>query len=331
MRRFVIHGKWRAVRALALLGFAALSVAPAAAQPYPSRLVKIIVPQTPGGATDVFGRKIAQALSEKWGQPVIVENRAGAGGTVGTDVVAKAPADGYTLLVTYAGSQAINQSLYAKLPFDSVKDFQTVATLAVTPFFLVAHPGVPAKNLREFITLVREKPDFYTYASSGNGSVNHLLGEMLKAESGAKILHVPYRGVAPSLTDLIGGQVHTAFASIPSVLQLIQSGQVRALAISSAKRVAVAPDVPTIAESGFPDFDVNPWWGILAPAGTDAAVVRKINADVGEILRSQEMIAFLATQGAEPLISLPEEFLKTLEADVEKWRKVVKAAGVTLN
>jgi tripartite-type tricarboxylate transporter receptor subunit TctC len=316
---------------LAVLAFVALLIAPAMAQPYPSRLVKIIVPQTPGGATDVFGRKIAQALSEKWGQPVIVENRAGAGGTVGTDLVAKAPADGYTLLVTYAGSQAINQSLYAKLPFDSVKDFQTVATLAVTPFFLVAHPGIGAKDLREFLVLVRQKPDFYTYASSGNGSVNHLLGEMLKAESGAKILHVPYRGVAPSLTDLIGGQVHTAFASVPSVLQLIQGGQVRALAISSAKRAAVAPDVPTIAESGFPDFDVNPWWGILAPAGTDPAIVSKINADVGEILRSKEMIAFLASQGAEPLISSPQEFLKTLEADVEKWRKVVKAAGVTLN
>lgn len=318
------------LRFLALFaGLASLGL-PAAAQPYPSRLVKIVVPQTPGGATDVFARKIAQALGERWGQPVIVENRAGAAGTLGTDAVAKAPADGYTLLVTYAGSQAINQSLYAKLPFDSVKDFQTVATLAVTPFFLVSNPGLPAKTLGEFLALAREQPDHYTYASSGNGSVNHLLGEMLKAETGVKILHVPYRGVAPSLTDLIGGQVHAAFASVPSVLQMIRGGQVRGLAVSSAKRIAVAPDIPAIAET-IPNFDVNPWWGILAPAGTDQAIVRKINADVAEILRSKEMIDFLATQGAEPLIMSPEQFLQILQADVEKWAKVVKAAGVTLN
>jgi tripartite-type tricarboxylate transporter receptor subunit TctC len=324
MRRSKFAWAWAALVVCSL-------AVPAAAQQYPSRVVKIIVPQTPGGATDVFGRKMAQILSERWGQPVVVENRAGAGGSVGTDAVAKAAPDGYTLLVTYAGSQAINQSLYAKLPFDSVKDFQTIATLASTPFFLVANPGLPAKNVQEFVALAREKPDHYTYASSGNGSVNHLLGEMLKAESGVKILHIPYRGVAPSLTDLIGGQVHTAFASVPSVLKLIQGGQVRGLAVSSTKRAAVAPDIPTIAESGFPTFDVNPWWGILGPAGMDPAIVRKINADVAEILRTKEMVDFLAAQGAEPLIASPEQFLAMLQADVEKWAKVVKAAGVTLN
>jgi tripartite-type tricarboxylate transporter receptor subunit TctC len=306
-------------------------VTPAAAQPYPSRIVKLIVPQTPGGATDVFARKIGQLLSEKWGQPVVIENRAGAGGVVGTDVVAKSAPDGYTLLVTYAGSQAINPSLYQKIPFDSVKDFQTIATLASTPFVLIVHPKLPAKDLAEYVALARARPDALTYASSGNGSVNHLLGEMLKTEAGIKMLHVPYRGVAPAITDVIGGQVDSAFSSVPSVLQMVQTDKVRALAISSAKRVAAAPEIPTIAESGFPGFDVNPWWGILAPAGIDATIVRKINEDVANILRTKEMIDFLAAQGAEPLITSPEAFLKILEADVVKWAEVVKSAGVTLN
>ena len=306
-------------------------VTPAAAQPYPSRVVKLIVPQTPGGATDVFARKIGQLLSEKWGQPVVIENRAGAGGVVGTDVVAKSAPDGYTLLVTYAGSQAINPSLYPKIPFDSVNDFQTIATLASTPFVLIVHPKLPAKNLAEYVALARARPDALTYASSGNGSVNHLLGEMLKTEAGIKMLHVPYRGVAPAITDVIGGQVDSAFSSVPSVLQMVQTDKVRALAISSAKRVAAAPEIPTIAESGFPGFDVNPWWGILSPAGIDVTIVRKINEDVANILGTKEMIDFLAAQGAEPLITSPEAFLKILEADVVKWAKVVKSAGVTLN
>ena len=308
-----------------------LLVTPAAAQPYPSRVVKLIVPQTPGGATDVFARKIGQLLSEKWGQPVVIENRAGAGGVVGTDVVAKSAPDGYMLLVTYAGSQAINPSLYQKIPFDSVKDFQTVATLASTPFVLIVHSKLPAKDLAEYVALARARPDALTYASSGNGSVNHLLGEMLKTEAGIKMLHVPYRGVAPAITDVIGGQVDSAFSSVPSVLQMVQTDKVRALAISSAQRIAAAPEIPTIAESGFPGFDVNPWWGILAPAGIDVTIVRKINEDVANILRTKEMIDFLAAQGAEPLITSPEAFLKILEADVVKWAKVVKSAGVTLN
>lgn len=309
----------------------ALSAIPAIAQPYPSRVVKLIVPQTPGGATDVFARKVGQLLSEKWGQPVVVENRAGAGGVVGSDVVAKSPPDGYTLLVTYAGSQAINPSLYPKIPFDSVKDFQTVATIASTPFILIVNPNLPAKTMADYVALARAKPGALTYASSGNGSVNHLLGEMVKFEAGIRILHVPYRGVAPAITDVIGGQVDSAFSSVPSVLQMIQTEKVRALAVSSGKRIAAAPEIPTIAESGFPGFDVNPWWGILAPAGLDPAITKKINADVGDILRTKDMVDFLATQGAEPLISSPEEFLKTLEADIVTWSKVVKNAGVTLN
>src|SRR4029079_6952327 len=250
------------VSALAL----ACATLPAAAQ-YPTRVVKLIVPQTPGGATDVFARKVGQMLSEKWGQPVVIENRAGAGGVVGTDTVAKSAPDGYTLLVTYAGSQAINPALYPKIPFNSVNDFTLVATLASTPFILMVNPKLPAKSLAEYIALARAKPDALTYASSGNGSVNHLLGEMVKSEAGIRMLQVPDRGVAPAITDVIGGQVDSAFSSVPSVLQFVQAGQVRALAVSSGKRIAAAPYIPTIAEQGFPGFDVNPWRGVLAAAG----------------------------------------------------------------
>jgi tripartite-type tricarboxylate transporter receptor subunit TctC len=316
---------------IAALGCLLIAAVPAGAQEYPARLIRFVVPQAPGGATDVFARAVGQRLSARWGQPVVVENRAGAAGTLGTDMVAKSPADGHTLLVTYAGSQAINQSLYPKLPFDSVKDFQTVATLAVTPFFLIVNRNVPVKDLREFLALARKKPDAVTYASSGNGSVNHLLGEMLKIETGIRMLHVPYKGVAQAITDVLGGQVDAAFASVPSVLQHVNSGGVRALAVSSEKRIAVARTVPTLAESGAPRFDVNPWWGILAPAGTDARIVRKINADVADVLKTAEMQAFFRAQGADIFLTTPEEFLKILVADVEKWAKVVKASGARID
>jgi tripartite-type tricarboxylate transporter receptor subunit TctC len=321
----------RVLRALAFCFGALLACAPATAEQYPSRVVKFIVPQAPGGATDVFARAVGQKLSAFWGQPVIIENRAGAAGTIGTDVVAKAKPDGYTLLVTYAGSQAINPSLYQKLPFDSVNDFQPVATLAVTPFLLVSNPKLPVKDLRQYIALAKQKPGALTFASSGNGSVNHLLGEMLMSEAGIRILHVPYKGISQAITDLIGGQVDSAFTSVPSVIAMVRSGGVHALAVTSAARAAVLPDVPTIAEQALPGFDVNPWWGILAPAGIDKEIVSKINADVADVLKTQEMHDLLAAQGATPLATTPDAFLALLKSDVAKWAKVVKTANVHIN
>ena len=318
---------WAATALVA--AFAAVSSAQA--QDYPSRLVRLVVPQAAGGGTDTFARAIGQKLSERWGQSVVIENRPGAGGVVGTDFVAKSAPDGYTLLVTYEGSQAINQSLYEKLPFDSLRDFYPIATIAATPFLLIVGPRAQAKTLKEFISFARANPDKLTYGSAGNGSVNHLLGEMLKTEADIHVAHIPYKGAPAAIADVIGGHIDAAFASMPSVISSVQSNVVRALAVSSAKRVAVAPDIPTIAEAGFEEFDVNPWWGILAPAGMSPSIAQKIGADIADILKTPEMEEILAKQGATPLISSPEAFRDLLAQDIEKWRKVVKASGATIN
>ena len=301
------------------------------AEDYPSRLVRIVVPQSPGGATDTFARTIGQKLSEHWKQPVVVENRAGAGGVIGTESVAKAPADGYTLLVTYEGSQAINPSLYENLPFDTIKDFTAIGTIATTPFLLIVGPKVQAKTLQEFLALARANPDKLNYGSAGSGSVNHLLGEMMKFEADVRITHVPYKGAPQAIADVIGGHVDSAFASAPSVIASVQQGSVRALAISRGKRAAISPDTPTIAEGGVKNFDVNPWWGIFGPAGLDPAIVKKINADLAAILKEPDTLDVLAKQGGTPLVTSPDEFRDMLARDIAKWAKTVKAAGIKPN
>ena len=322
---------FRVLLGLALVLQGALSTAAAQGQAWPARPVKLIVPQAPGGATDVFARYMGQKLAAKWNQPVVIENKVGAAGVVGTDAVAKSAADGYTLLLTYAGSQAVNQSLYARLPFDSVKDFQTVATVATTPFFLVVGPNSPYKSFRDLIAAAKAKPGAITYSTSGSGSVNHLLSESLKVEAGIDMVHVPYKAISAALTDVMSGQVDNAFAAVPSAIQLIRGGKLRALAVSSGKRNVSAPDVPTIAELGYPSFDVSPWWGILAPAGTPRAVVDKVNADVEEILKSPEAQAFFRDQGADVLIMTPDAFMSVLVEDVKKWARVVKASGARID
>ena len=322
---------FRVLLGLALVLQGVLSTAAAQGQAWPARPVKLIVPQAPGGATDVFARYMGQKLGAKWNQPVVIENKVGAAGVVGTDAVAKSAADGYTLLLTYAGSQAVNQSLYARLPFDSVKDFQTVATVATTPFFLVVGPNSPYKSFRELIAAAKAKPGAITYSTSGSGSVNHLLSESLKVEAGIDMVHVPYKAISAALTDVMSGQVDNAFAAVPSAIQLIRGGKLRALAVSSGKRNVSAPDVPTIAELGYPSFDVSPWWGILAPAGTPRAVVDKVNADVEEILKSPEAQAFFRDQGADVLIMTPDAFMSVLVEDVKKWARVVKASGARID
>jgi tripartite-type tricarboxylate transporter receptor subunit TctC len=315
--------KWLAFAALAIAASGAL------AQDFPSRPVKILVPQTPGGASDALARIIAQKLSDKWGQPVVVENRAGAGGNVGMEVVANSPADGYTLLMSYVGTHAINGALYKKLPFDPEKDFAPVATLATLPFVMVAKADAPFKTVPEVVAAARKAQ--LTYGSAGNGSVNHLVGEMFNSAAGVKLLHVPYRGAAPAMQDLMGGQISLVFTSLPSVSGAIKNGTLHPIAVTSAKRASSFADIPTIAEAGFKDFDVNPWFGLFAPAKVPASIIRKINADVNEIVKSKEVTDKFAAQGAEPYLTDPQEFAAVLKADIAKWGKVVKASGASVD
>jgi tripartite-type tricarboxylate transporter receptor subunit TctC len=326
----------------ALLVWAAVIFAPAAqAQTasintaFPSKPVRIIVPQTPGGASDALARIVGQKLSEKWGQPVVIENRAGAGGNIGMDAVAKSPADGHTLLMSYVGSHAINVSIYKKLPFDPEADFAAVATLANVPFVAAANAKLPVANMKELAAYAAKNP--VSFGSAGNGSVNHLLGEMFNAYNAAsgsstaasKMLHVPYKGAAPALTDLISGQIQLVFTSLPSVAQHIKAGTVKGLAVTGSKRAAAFKDIPTIAESGYPGFVINPWFGLFAPKGTPAAVVQQINADVRKILEDKATMEKFAALGAEPYDTKPEEFAAVLHADIKKWAEVVKSSGAT--
>ncbi len=315
--------RWTTLAACALFAIAAQ------AQVFPDRPVKILVPQTPGGASDALARIVAHELNKKWGQPVVVENRAGAGGNVGMEVVANSPADGYTLLMSYVGTHAINGALYKKLAFDPEKDFAPVATLATLPFAVVAKADAPFRTVPELVAAA--KKGSLTYGSAGNGSVNHLLGEMFNAAAGIKLTHVPYRGVAPAMQDLMGGQIHLVFASLPSASGLIRQGTLHALAVTSSKRVASFANLPTVAEAGYRDFEVNPWFGLFAPAKIPPAVIAKINADVNEVLRTKEVVDKFAAQGAEPYLTTPQQFATVVQADIAKWGQVVKASGASVD
>jgi tripartite-type tricarboxylate transporter receptor subunit TctC len=294
---------------------------------FPVKPVRIIVPQTPGGASDALARIVGQKLSEKWGQPVVVENRAGAGGNIGMDAVAKAPGDGHTLLMSYVGSHAINPSIYSKLPFDPEADFIAVATLANVPFVAAINASVPVTNMKGLVAYAAQKP--VSFGSAGNGSVNHLLGEMFNTASGAKMQHVPYKGAAPALTDLISGQIQVVFTSLPSVAQHIRSGTVKGLGVTGSKRAAAFKDIPTISDSGFPGFVINPWFGLFASKGTPASVVKQINTDVKKVLEDKDILEKFSALGAEPFESTPQEFQAMLHADIKTWAAVVKSSGAT--
>ena len=294
---------------------------------FPVKPVRIIVPQTPGGASDALARIVGQKLSEKWGQPVVIENRSGAGGNIGMDAVAKAPGDGHTLLMSYVGSHAINPSIYSKLPFDPEADFVAVATLANVPFVAAINASVPVTNMKGLVAYASQKP--VSFGSAGNGSVNHLLGEMFNTASGSKMQHIPYKGAAPALTDLISGQIQVVFTSLPSVAQHIRSGNVKGLGVTGSKRAAAFKDIPTISDSGFPGFVINPWFGLFASKGTPASVVKQINADVKKVLEDKDILEKFSALGAEPFESTPQEFQAMLHADIKTWAVVVKSSGAT--
>ena len=308
-----------------------LGTAGAAAQSFPNKPVRIVVPQTPGGASDALARIIGQKLSERWGQPVVVDNKAGAGGNVGTDYVAKSPADGYTLLMSYVGTQAINGSVYKSLSYEPFKDFAPVATLATVPFALVVNQNFPVRTAGEMLAYAKTHPGAVNFGSAGNGSLNHLLGEMVNMNQGIKLVHVPYKGAAGALTDTISGQIQMTFTSLPSVAGHIRGDRLRAIAVTGSRRSATFPNLPTFIEAGIAGLELSPWFGLLAPAGTPEAVVKKINADIADLLRDKDVLDKFAGLGADPYVTQPEQFGRILQDDIQKWAQVVKASGARID
>jgi tripartite-type tricarboxylate transporter receptor subunit TctC len=312
--------------AMAALAMAAPSGA--WAQSYPNKAIRLIVPFTPGGGTDILARTIGQKLQESFGQQVLVDNRPGAGGTTGAEMAAKSPADGYTILMVSA-SYAVNAALYP-LPFDPLKDLAPVSQVATVPFVLTATPSLPAANIKELLALAKAKPGSITYASSGIGSSPHLAGELLKLMAGIDMLHVPYKGGGPAVTDQLGGRVQLLFNTILQALPYVKSGKLKALAVGSLQRSAAAPEIPTITESGVPGYDFSNWFGILAPGATPRNVSGTLQAEIVKHLNGADLRARLAGEGAEVVGSTPEEFGRVIRADIEKYQRIVKAANVKI-
>lgn len=320
-----------AVEKLLLGAMAAVLIAPGAiAQPYPAKPVRMIVGFPPGGGTDVVARVISQKLSEWYGQTVVVENRAGATGTIGADVLAKSPPDGYTLMMGHANSHAIAPNLMAKLPYDPIKDFAPVSYVGYVPNVLSLHPSVPAKNMKELVALLKNNPGKYTYASSGNGSSQHLSGEMFKLLTGTNALHVPYKGSGDAIKDLLAGTVSFNFDTMPPVMEHIKAGKLRGLGISTPKRLAQLPDVPTFAEEGLVGFEILNWYGVMAPAATPREIVGKLAADINKAMREPDVKARLEQVGTQLRELSPDEFGTFMRAELAKYSKLVKDANIRL-
>jgi tripartite-type tricarboxylate transporter receptor subunit TctC len=315
--------------AAAFFAAAALHAGIAAAQTYPAKPIRLMVPFPPGGSTDIVARIVAQKLSAQLGQPMVVENRGGAGGTIGTAVVAKAAPDGYSLLVGTTSTHVVAPSVYAKLEYDPVKDFAPVSLMAVTPYLLVVNPAVQAKSVKELVGLMRAQPGRLNYASAGVGSTTHLAMEMLKSASGTFALHIPYNGNGPAGAAVIAGQVEILFGSLPAVLPHARSARVRALAVGTLKRSPSLPEVPTVAESGYPGFDASLWLAIMAPAGTPAPVIERLHKEVVAAVSAPGTRDLLDKNGAEVLTSTPAELSAMIRDGVAKYAKIVKTAGVT--
>jgi len=319
----------------ALLGSAMLGTAgPASAQSYPSRPIKILVPFTPGGSADLLARSIGTEIGKAFGQPVVVENLAGAGGTVATERAAKSPADGYTLFMGHTGTLAVNPSLYPKMGLVPNRAFTPVAWVARVPNILVVHPSVPARNLKELVALMKSRPGALSYGSGGNGSAAHITMEFLKMQTGTSALHIPYRGTAPSVNDLLAGQLQILFTGAPALMPFIKGGKMVPIAISSPKRIKVLPDVPTVAESGVPGtagFEADQWYGLVAPAGTPADIVARLNTQINASLNSEEVSRRMAAEGAEPTPTTPQAFGQLIDKELARWTQVVRQARVTVD
>jgi tripartite-type tricarboxylate transporter receptor subunit TctC len=316
---------------VAILGVLATSLASAqSAQPYPTKPIRIVVPFPPGGTSDILARAVGQKLSEEWKQQVIVDDRPGAGANIGAELVAKAPPDGYTLLLA-STIHAINPSLYSKLGYDPVKDFTPITLIAATSQVLVIHNSLPVKTVREFIAYAKKHPGELNYSSAGNGSQPHLTAELFKSMTGIDIVHVPYKGAPPAMTDLLAGQVALTFATAPSAVPYVKAGRLRALGVSTAQRITALPDVPTIAEAGVPGFEASGANGLVGPAGLSSAIVERLNAAVVRIVREPAMSRYLSEQGADPVTMTPAEYGAYIKAEVAKWAKVVRASGAKVD
>ncbi|MEO8203045.1 MAG: tripartite tricarboxylate transporter substrate binding protein [Betaproteobacteria bacterium] len=317
----------RLLLAAAVLVFAGSALA----QTWPSKPVRLIVPYPPGGSADILARAIGQKLAERLGQQVVIDNRPGAGTAIGAEATAKAAADGYTVMLGTVSSHAINPALTPGLKYDPVKDFAPVSLVASIPFALIVHPSLPVHSVKELIALAKSKPGALNFSSAGTGTSNHLAGELFKSMTGTFMVHIPYKGSAPALTDLIGGQVQLMFDLVLTTAPHVKSGAVRALAVTGRERSAALPGVPTVAESGVPGYEVSAWFGIFAPAGTPAAVIGTLNAETVKALRQPDLRDRMASQGAEPVTSTPEQFAAYVKEELAKWTRVVKASGMKVD
>ena len=303
----------------------------ASAQAYPAKPVKFVVAYPPGGPTDILARLLSVKLQTALGQPFVVESHPGAGGNVGTDFVAKSPADGYTILLTASGPLAINKTLYKTLPYDPEKDLTPVIHVASVPLVLVVHPSVPANSVHALIALLKSKPEGYSFASAGNGTPQHLSAELFKSMADVKMVHVPYKGSAPAINYLVGGQVLVAFESMVSVLPQVKGGRLRALATTGAQRSSLLPDVPSVAEAGLPGYESIAWYGVVAPGGTSKAIVDRLNNEITQALDTVDLKQRLAELGSAPVHGTPEQFGAFIKSETARWGKVVKESGATVD
>jgi tripartite-type tricarboxylate transporter receptor subunit TctC len=297
------------------------------AQNYPSKPIRLVVPFTPGGSTDILARVIGVKLTEAWGKQVVIDNRPGAGGNIGVDLVAKSPADGYTLVMGHIGTFGVNPTLYPKLPYDPIKDFQPITLVALVPNMLSVNPALPAKSVKELIALAKAKPGTINFGSGGNGSAAHLAGEYFKLMTKTEITHIPYRGTSPAVTDLIAGQIQMIITGVPPTLNFVKTGKLRALAVATSKRLPLLPDLPTISEAGVPGYEATQWYGVLAPAGTPKPIVAKLNAEMAKAIKGPDVREKLAADAAEPVGNSPEEFGAFIKKEIARWAPVIKASG----
>jgi tripartite-type tricarboxylate transporter receptor subunit TctC len=327
MNRIGAAMRWLASLSIALAGATGV----ASAQDYPAKSIRMVVPFPPGGFSDVFARVIGGKMHESWGQQVVVDNRPGAGGNIGADIVAKSPPDGYSLVMGTIGTHAINATLFSRLPYDPIRDFVAVAFVVGADGLLVVHPSLPVRSTKELIALARSKPGALTYASAGAGTTSHLAGELFKSMTKTDITHVPYKGNVPAITDLLSGQTTMLFATLPTVLPQVQANRLRPLAVLGKTRSAALPNMPTLSEAGLKDFEVSNWTGVFAPAGTPSAIVTKLNTEIVRIMRLPDVQERLPRQGLTFVAGTPQQFAAFVRSEKDKWGALVKAVGARVD